>query len=487
MSVVEGIMKRMKEQRLGKSIRGAVPPMRGGNAYSTRVSTVEQKPKKTGTVAAPVPASCKTFSKKGIGAATMTVPELIDFIKKKAPKPVFDKFSRLQKKTRPAMCDILSEFEEGYRLLYPKSENKPKTPPMELPAANNIEGMFNLAQKLQNAQLKKNVKKIIERQNILMGSPASPASSVGGNNTPSTPNYMNYGNNNNAPNEEARVRERNAYLRKLAEKRVVRDPLEGKLSAANMKRMRIRSVKNINKTVRAPVKRSRSVTNLPMMKMNSGNMRAPTVISRGLKFSTSPRVNQATMRSLKNQAARMRNTLNSTLRKLRTIPVKNRTAINRMRIRFLVRRLADSNFENKFINKEKYRMTLLQRLGLASPPKPRSPPKQAFSMIRNSSANPMKAIAQTTRLASMKKNKVTKKNDPNLQMKILASMNAARKRQENYRSIVNFKIEGKSCMSYKKSQLVKAARLVTRGKITNLNSFTKEELCRIIKENRGKK
>ena len=88
----------------------------------------------------------------------------------------------------------------------------------------------------------------------------------------------------------------------------------------------------------------------------------------------------------------------------------------------------------------------------------------------------------------MMKNKVNKKNtDQNLQMKILASMDAARKRQANYRSILNYKIEGKPCMSYKKSQLVKAARLVTKGKVTNLNSFTKEELCIIIKENRGKK
>ena len=482
MSVVEGILKRMKEQRLGNPIRGPVSPRKGGEAYSTRVAVVQQKPKKTGTVSALVPASCKTFSKKGAGAAAMTVPELIEFIKKKAHKPVFDKFARLQKKTRPALCDLLSEFEEGYRLLYPKSENKPNTPPMELPAANNLGGMFNLAQKLQNAQVKKNVKKIIERRNGLIGSPASPVSSIGGNNTLGTPNYINYGNNNNAAGEEARVRERNAYLRKLAEKRVVRDPLEGKLSAANMKRFRVQPVKNMKKIKRAPIKRSRSITNLSLMKMNDGNMRVPTVATRGLKISTSPRVNQATMRSLKNQAVRMRNTLNATLRKLRAAPVKNRTAINRMRIRFLSRRLADPQFENKFVNKEKYRVTLMQRLGLASPPKPRSPPKKAFSMVGNTTA------VQNARLANMtKKNKVNKKNDPNLERKILASMNAARKRQANYRGILNYKIEGKPCMSYKKSQLVKAARLVTKGRIANLNSFTKEDLCRIIKENRGKK
>ena len=481
---VSDIIKRMKELR-SKPMKSVTKNRRQlGEAYSTRVKPVNQVVPKTSGPIAKVPASCEKYSAKGFGAATMTVPQLTEFIKKKAPKPVFEQFSRLQKKSRPELCKLLAQFEEGYRLLYP--ENKPRTPEPNLPAANNVEGMLNLAERLQQQNTKKIAKKVAERYNAagftVPVSPTSPASLV--NSSPGTPNYVNYM-NNNAPSEEARMRERNAYLRKLYEKRVVRDPLEGKLSAANLKRFRVQPIKR-KKLTPPPIKYDKSITNLSLMKLSNGNMRAPTSVTRGLTVTTSPQLTKAQLRNLRNQAVRTRGALSKLLANLRSVPVKNRSAINRMRIRFLARRLADPAFENKFVNKEKYRATILQRVGLASPPKSQSPPGRPFSM----SSTRLLSNNQTKLLTKMKRKPTANKSSNrmnNLKEKIVASMNAARKRQANYRNILNFKIDGKHCMSYKKSQLVKVARLLTKGKIENLNSFTKEELCIIIKENRSKK
>ena len=113
MSVSVGdIIKRMKEQRLGKPITTKAEPLIGGGvAYSTRVKKVNQIVPKTKGPAAKVPASCEKFLAKGFGAATMTVPKLIEFIKQKAPPPVFAQFARLQKKTRPELCKLLAQFD----------------------------------------------------------------------------------------------------------------------------------------------------------------------------------------------------------------------------------------------------------------------------------------------------------------------------------------------------------------------------------------
>ena len=479
MSEIEKIMKRMKEQRSGQPIRPTTAkPV--ANTYSTRVPVMERETK----APAKVPASCKSYAKKGAGAAAMTVPELTEFIKKKAPKPVFDKFARLQKKTRPALCDLLAEFEEGYRLLYPKTENKPNTPPMNMPNANNIEGMFALANKLQNSQRKKNIKKIVATKNAtggfnILGGPASPVNSIG-NNTPTTPNYANYG-NNGPSNEEARVRERNAYLRKLAEKRVTRDPLNVKLSAANMKRFKIRALKKGPKNNRpAMPRRTPSVTNRTLMKFNGNNLRATTDPTRGLVVSKNPRVNATTMRRIKNQAAKVRNSLEMTLARLRSVPVKNRSAMNRMRIRFIASRLADPKFNNKFVNSEIYRATITQRLGLESPPSRLNRNKKSFTT--SLTTNAMKP-SQELRLAKIMKGKAKKTTTA---MNVNAIRNVVKKYLAS-KNITNYKIEGKPCMSYKKSTLVKMARLFTKGKLTNLDSLTKEELCKIIKENRSNK
>lgn len=470
----------MKEQRLGRPIRSSQPAVQ---TYSTRVVVQgKNKPNK----GAPVPASCKTYSKKGFGAATMTVPQLVDFIKQKAPKPVFEKFTRLQKKTRPELCELLGQFEEGYRLLYPP--NKPKSPPPKTPEANNLEGMLNMAERIQRGQQKKNLKKIVEGYNkpfTFASSPSSPYSNAGS--TPGTPNFVNY---NNGENNESRMRERNIYLRRLAEKRVVRDPLNSKLSAANMKRLGVFALKGSKKSPKKqPARRNNKL--IGTMKFNGKNMRVPTNTTRGLKISTSPRVNKATMRAMKNKAQKAKNQLANILKSFEKVPPVQRPAMMRTRMRFIKKMLNDPNFENKLISKEKYRATVMQRLGLNSPPKARSPTRASFTMVRGSSNDPLRALTQNARLAGMmKKNNsktMTKKEEQELKNRIVQSMMIARNRQATYRNIANYKIEGKSCMSYKKSQLVKAARLVTKGKIKNLDTLTKEELCKLIKENRSKK
>lgn len=492
MSEVSKIIERMKNQRLGRPIRPnmVTQGVRRGEAFSGRVVPIE-RPKVKVTVNKLL-TQCKTFSKKGAGAAAMTVPELTDFIKKRAPPTILSEFSRMQKKTRPALCDLLTKFEEGQELLYPRT-GKVNTPPNGLPNANNLEGMFALATRLNAAQRKKNIAKIVERKEALggfniMGSPASPASLSGRNsNSPNTPNFANYGNNTGTGNNsEQRVRERNAYLRKLANKRVEKDPLNSyKMSAANMKRFKVQPLKGSKRTYTArkpttPTKTNLAMKRIGMMNFDKGNMRVLTKATGGLVVSKNPRVNAATMRQIKNQAAQVRNTLSVTLAQLRSIPVKNRSAVTRMRIRFLARRLADPKFNNRFVNSEVYRATLMHRLGLESPPAPRSPNKKSFSAgATTSTLRP----EQTARLAKIMKGKA-KKNETSV------NVNAIKQVVKKFlarKSLQNYKIDGKPCMSIKKSKLVKIARLFTGGKLINLDTLTKEELCKIIKENRGNK
>tara|TARA_B110000977_G_scaffold147510_1_gene186959 strand:+ start:1 stop:1314 length:1314 start_codon:yes stop_codon:yes gene_type:complete len=437
----------------------------------------------------------------------MTVPKLIEFIKQKAPPPVFAQFARLQKKTRPELCKLLAQFEEGYRLLYPA--NKPKTPEPDMPASNNIEGMFNMAERLQAAQVSKNSKKIANRYNAfgfnLPASPSSPASIS--ESTPGTPDYVNYMNNNNAPSENARMRERNAYLRKLANKRIVRDPMEGKLSAADMKRFRVQTIKEAGKSPLTIPKKG--ISRQQLMNFGNGNMRARTNTVGGLAVSTSPRISSNNRRIIKTKVQATKNTLTKLLKSFQNTPVKQRPTMMRTRITFLKKILADPNIDNKLFEKEKYRTTLLQRLGLKSPPrKPNAPP---FSATTMNSRNLTKT--QKARISKILQKKTAAKSEPVIDSAALRAqyhkqlMNNLVKLRTASRplslsnstklnnlagymskvNITNFNIEGKQCMTYKKTQLVKAARLVTGGKINSLESFTKQELCQIIKHNLTKK
>ena len=244
-SKVDDILNRIKQIRKTSS---RVKPNRvlpgGGVAYSTSVKTLKEQPSKT-ALKAPVPPSCTTYSKKGKGAAAMTVPELKEFIRKNAPQAVYEKYTRLQRPSRDALCKILTEFKSGYNLLYPNGNKSETVEKIATPEANNLEGMFNLVNRLESAQAKKNAKKIVNRRNtngfFIPVSPASPASLTG---SPlGSPNYNNIYNNNLVVNEQARLAAENAYRRKLANKRIERDPLVGALSAANMKRFMVTSVK----------------------------------------------------------------------------------------------------------------------------------------------------------------------------------------------------------------------------------------------------
>lgn len=81
------------------------------------------------------------------GALGMKNPEIIDFIKGKAPPEVMDIFDRLQKKTRPELCKILRMFPKGQEILKASQPNilenmKKVAPVVDLPRLNA--GMGNL-------------------------------------------------------------------------------------------------------------------------------------------------------------------------------------------------------------------------------------------------------------------------------------------------------------------------------------------------------
>jgi len=277
-------------------------------------------------------------------------------------------------------------------------------------------------------------------------------------------------------NEQARLAAENAYRRKLANKRIERDPLIGALSAANMKRFMVTSVKKNSKQPRAkqvfgPTPRR--------MSFNGGNMRKMTNTTRGLTISKSPRVNSVTMKKILNSAKNRKEALQKTLRTLENIAPSRRTLMQRKRISVLRKILDDPKLENKLVEKQKYRATIAQRLGLASPPRPRSPPKRAFNMIGKPTLSQQELLKAKMKKNENKPAQMSKKQERELREKIIRSMNLARARK----NIANFRLEGKLCMSYKKSQLVKAAKLLAGNKVSRPQDLTKEELCQIIKQN----
>lgn len=451
MSLVTDILKRMKNQRMGKPlVKVTTSPSKGSSeTYSSRVKVLKNQPKDASKPKPPP--SCEAYSKKGLGAAAMTVPQLTDFIKQKAPTALFQKFTRLQKKTRPEICKILAEFAAGRELLYPGGESpRQATPPM--PNAKNIEGMLNFAQNLRGTKYMKKV----NRSPVMWGN--SPSSAGSSSSRSSTPNYENV--YNNVPeNEEARVRERNMYLRRLAEKRVEKDPLVGMLSAANAKRFRVKALKGSRK---APTLKPRTTKKVKRMNLGTGNLRASTVITRGLVVSRSPRVN---IRKVRNNVYNTMNKLRMTLTRLENVKPLQRTALQKTRIRLLKRLLSNDSFENRLFLKMKKHAA------------PLSPPKRtiqaAFSMVSAGRNVPWSNYAEGI-LAGKRANKVKF---------IKPTANLTELRRRYYAQMTDtFKIEGKDCMSYKKSKLVKVAQLYTKRSVADLEKLTKEELCMVIKQ-----
>lgn len=477
-NTVSEIMERMKAQRMNKPL--VVTKTKAvGNSYSGFVkplNTVTKKAPSAGGARMPPP-TCDKYLKKGAGAAAMTLPELVDFIKKKAPRPVFEKFSRLQKKTRPEICKILAEFEEGYRLLYPKDVAVP-VPTNTPPAANNLTGMFNLAERLQRNQVKKTVDKAVKTyESGVLTMENFNFTPTNGNALPNTPNFENYGNVNNFPNNtEARVRERNVYLRRLAEKRVERDPLAGTMSAANIKRFDLKPLKNYAKAKTI----KRSVSEKPaLMKFNDGNMRAPTNVTKGLVVSTSPVTNAAMMRIIREEASKKMNALQ---KKMNNLKKQNKlTVAQKYRMRLIEKMLDDPIVMNRIVRRTKDAMTMPQRLGLQSPPKPKSPPPKSFTMSRLVTNKPL-----TNRQLNMLNRLVKGKKQNNVKVDVSAIKDVMNRYLKST-NISKYKIDKQPCMQYTKPKLVKVARLVTNGQIKNLNSMTKENLCRLIKISRGSK
>lgn len=450
MSIVTDILKRMKNQRMGKPLVKVTSPSKGSSeTYSSRVKVLKNQPKDASKPKPPP--SCEAYSKKGLGAAAMTVPQLTDFIKQKAPTALFQKFTRLQKKTRPEICKILAEFAAGRELLYPGGESpRQATPPV--PNANNIEGMLNFAQNLRGTKYMKKV----NRSPVMWGN--SPSSAGSSSSLGSTPDYENV--YNNVPeNEEARVRERNMYLRRLAEKRVEKDPLVGMLSAANAKRFRVKALKGSRKV---PTLKPRTAKKVKRMNLGTGNLRASTVITRGLIVSKSPRVN---IRKVRNNVYNTMSKLRTTLTRLENVKPLQRTALQKTRIRLIKKLLANDTFENRLFLKMKKQAT------------PISPPKKttqvAFSMVSSGRNVPWSNYAEGI-LAGKRANKVKF---------VKPTTNLTELRRRYYAQMTDtFKIEGKDCMSYKKSKLVKVAQLYTKRSVADLEKLTKEELCMAIKQ-----
>jgi len=127
--------------------------------------------------------------------------------------------------------------------------------------------------------------------------------------------------------------------------------------------------------------------------------------------------------------------------------------------------LANDTFENRLFLKMKKQAA------------PLSPPKKttqvAFSMVSSGRNVPWSNYAEGI-LAGKRTNKV-KFSKP--------TTNLTELRRRYYAQMTDtFKIEGKDCMSYKKSKLVKVAQLYTKRSVADLEKLTKEELCMVIKQ-----
>jgi len=61
------------------------------------------------------------------GVAGMKTPEILKFIKDNVPQNLKNEFMRMQKKDRKSLCDFLSKFEAGRKLLPAKTKTKTNT------------------------------------------------------------------------------------------------------------------------------------------------------------------------------------------------------------------------------------------------------------------------------------------------------------------------------------------------------------------------
>ncbi len=482
-SAVMDILQRMREQkRTGPPVKISPRRVGMGTAYSTRVSPLKspEVAPKAGTTEN-IATGCGTRKLKGgEGARGMDTKDIEKFINEKAPREIKSKLARMQKKPRLELCKLLAQFPAGRKLVYSESEGKkPKTATPPSPVnANNLNAMFaqmnyklkQMASK-QEKKEQKFIKKIINRKNLpgTLRFNISPVSTPG--NTPNSNNennFINYVYNGNNENRNFRARGlQEAYMMRLASKRVEKDPLEQTLTKYQRKQFAPRSLKRTSPK-KSPAPRRSSPESKPLRSkiMSFGpNARIPTIV-KAPTMSTRTKLSVAQLRKARNAVEKRMNTLRTTLRDLKKKPKP--TKLQQARIHVLTK-LVNTNAnatQTRFLNEEVGKTAVLINLGAISPPRSRSPTKKSFSMMR--------PIMEGTpeKLKQMMKKKVPSPKPINV--------NAIVRAREQYETAMKFLIEGKPCIDYPKKKLVAMAKLFY-PRTENLASMSKMELCKKLR------
>ena len=482
---VQEILDRMKAQRrTGPPVKTSPRRVAMGTAYSTRVSPIKspEVAPKAGTTEN-ISSGCGTRKVKGgEGARGMDTKDIEKFINEKAPREIKNKLARMQKKPRLELCKLLAQFPAGRKLVYSESNGKkPKssTPPSP-ESASNLNAMYAQMNyeltKMASQQEKKEqklIKKIINRKNLpgtlkFNISPVSTPGNTPNSNSNNENNYMNYGNNGNNENRNFRAKGlQEAYMMRLASKRVEKDPLEQTLTKYQRKQFAPRILKRTSPK-KSPAPRRSSPGSRPLRNkiMSFGpNARIPTV-TKAPTISTRTKLSTTQLRKARNTVQKRMEKLRSTLRNLRN--KKNPTKLQQARIRVLTK-LINTNAnatQTRFLNEEVGKTAVLINLGAISPPRSRSPTKKSFSMMR--------PIMEGTpeKLKQMMKKKVPSPKPINT--------NAIARAREQYEVTMRFLINGKPCIDYPKKKLVAMAKLFY-PRTENLASLSKMELCQKLR------
>lgn len=337
------------------------------------------------------------------GTQGMGNEEIKDFIMKKAPADVKTEFSRLQKKDRSSMCKLLSQFEEGQKLLAasepPKKANTP-------PKKTNIELLFNEAMKRASPPKKRSWANMAEESQLMNENEFAELGNIEEGEEREGGNYENepFGNLPLQPYvRPSRTKEKdplrgNVKLSKR-QKVMVRRELEkakkgGKLpelktAEEQLKFVMLRTPADMaaRAKARAPVTRFAKPTNVmtfPSKKNGGPTSRIPTkpsapVISKGA------RLTKAEVRNIRNRINKLLAgvKINSTVKKqLKNLGYTN-DELKNIENGNNYNRIRDQLFK---INSEKRR--ILKEL--ENSPSPASPRKPAFSVIPGGS----KSVAQ---------------------------------------------------------------------------------------------
>lgn len=482
-SAVMDILQRMKDQkRTGPPLKISPRRVGVGTAYSTRVSPIKspEVAPKAGT-SEDISIGCGTRKVKGgEGARGMDTKDIEKFINEKAPREIKNKLARMQKKPRLELCKLLAQFPAGRKLVYSESNGKkPKsrTPPSP-ESASNLNAMYAQMnyelKKMASQQEKKEqklIKKIMNRKNLpgTLRFNISPVSTPGSTpNSNNENNYVNYNSNGNNENKNFRAKGlQEAYMMRLASKRVEKDPLTQTLTKFQREQFAPRTVKRSSKKPPTPRRSSPGARPFLNKIMTFGpNTRIPTVV-KPPTISTRTKLSIQQIRKAKNDAQKRMNTLRNTLRNLKS--KKNPTKLQKARIRVLSK-LVNSNSnvtQTRLLNQEINKVATLINLGVISPPRKGSPQKKGFSMMQT-----------ITEAVTPEKVKMMMKKKP--VPKVPINKNAIIRAREQYEVAMKFLINGKPCISYPKKKLVEMAK-VFYPRTNSLASMSKTELCQKLR------